>query len=77
LKNNSSVTHIERNLITFGLGKHACPGRQFAMNVIKFALHYLLLNYDIKKVSNEKIRPKCFGPYKVPSKEGLIFENKA
>ena len=48
LKKNSA-TRVERNYLPFGLGKHACPGRHFAVNEIKFALHHLLLKYDIKK----------------------------
>lgn len=29
-------------------GKHACPGRFFAVNEIKVLLVYTLVNYDIK-----------------------------
>ncbi|KAL3447881.1 cytochrome P450 [Aspergillus insuetus] len=31
----------------FGLGKHACPGRFFAINEVKIALCHILLKYDI------------------------------
>lgn len=33
--------------MTFGYGRHACPGRFFAANEIKMILAQLLLNYDI------------------------------
>jgi cytochrome P450 len=32
----------------FGFGKHACPGRFFAVNEIKIALCHMLLKYDIR-----------------------------
>jgi cytochrome P450 len=76
MKKNSSATRAERNFILFGLGKHTCPGRHFAVNEIKLTLHYLLLKYDIKKSSSEKIKPKLYGSFKFPSDEGLIFEKK-
>src|SRR5579871_6099626 len=52
LNKNSPATRIERNYLIFGLGKHACPGRFFAINEIKIALHHLLLKYDIRKDPN-------------------------
>ncbi|GBC01480.1 hypothetical protein RclHR1_00420042 [Rhizophagus clarus] len=76
LKKSSPVTRAEKGFLLFGLGKHMCPGRQFAINEIKVALHYLLLNYDIKKSNSEKIKPKIYGSFKFPSDEGLIFVKK-
>ncbi|KAL4892150.1 cytochrome P450 [Aspergillus ambiguus] len=32
----------------FGFGKHACPGRFFAVNEVKIALCHILLKYDIR-----------------------------
>ncbi|CCL98068.1 uncharacterized protein FIBRA_00062 [Fibroporia radiculosa] len=34
--------------VAFGNGKHACPGRFFAVNEIKTMMAYILLNYDFK-----------------------------
>lgn len=34
--------------ISFGHGKHACPGRFFASNEIKILLVHLLTKYDFK-----------------------------
>lgn len=38
----------ENDIMAFGHGVHACPGRFFANNEIKVILTYLLLNYDMK-----------------------------
>ena len=34
--------------LDFGHGSHACPGRFFAINVIKATLAAILLKYDLK-----------------------------
>ena len=34
--------------MSFGFGRHACPGRFFAANEIKLILARLLLDYDIR-----------------------------
>ncbi|KAK1224080.1 hypothetical protein PQX77_008410 [Marasmius sp. AFHP31] len=34
--------------LTFGAGKHACPGRFFAVNELKILLSHIVLNYDVK-----------------------------
>ena len=46
------VTTTPANLF-FGHGRHACPGRFFAINEIKIALCFLLLNYDWRFVPGE------------------------
>ncbi|CAG8472164.1 14175_t:CDS:2, partial [Funneliformis caledonium] len=77
LKSKSPASRIEKNFLTFGFGKHACPGRFFAVNEIKVALHYLLLKYNIRKVGDKKIKPIRMGPLLFPNEnEGIIFEKK-
>lgn len=39
--------------LEFGHGSHACPGRFFAMNVIKSTLIPLLLDYDLRLPDGE------------------------
>ncbi|CAK7235002.1 hypothetical protein SBRCBS47491_009142 [Sporothrix bragantina] len=39
---------VTKENMSFGFGRHACPGRFFAANEIKLILANLLLNYDIK-----------------------------
>nr|QEG13904.1 steroid 14alpha-hydroxylase [Curvularia lunata]QEG13905.1 steroid 14alpha-hydroxylase [Curvularia lunata]UXP88658.1 steroid 14alpha-hydroxylase [Curvularia lunata] len=52
---NQFVTSNEENL-TFGYGRHACPGRFFAANEIKMMITRLILDYDIKMPNGEKER---------------------
>ncbi|KAF1815691.1 cytochrome P450 [Eremomyces bilateralis CBS 781.70] len=44
---NQMVTANKQNL-AFGYGKHACPGRFFAVAEIKLIVAHILLNYDIE-----------------------------
>ncbi|CAB4482333.1 cytochrome P450 [Rhizophagus irregularis] len=41
LNTNASASKISKNYVIFGGGKHACPGRQLAVNEIKFS--YIIL----------------------------------
>ncbi|PVH96446.1 putative cytochrome P450 [Periconia macrospinosa] len=47
----------QNDLIAFGHGPHACPGRFFLNNEIKVILSYLLLNYEMKLLDGES-RPE-------------------
>ncbi|KDR66030.1 hypothetical protein GALMADRAFT_162272 [Galerina marginata CBS 339.88] len=40
------------DFLTFGTGRHACPGRFFAANEIKAMLAFILLNYEVKLPDN-------------------------
>lgn len=49
--------------LTFGYGRHACPGRFFAVSEIKILLAVILVNYDIKlrEGSGERHQNLIFG----------------
>ncbi|KAJ6459758.1 cytochrome P450 [Mycena vulgaris] len=34
--------------LSFGYGRHACPGRFFAVNMFKIVMAHLLMNYDVR-----------------------------
>jgi cytochrome P450 len=46
----SSVT-LDDAFLSFGFGKHACPGRFFALHEMKIMLAHMILNYDIEFLS--------------------------
>ncbi|KAF2464865.1 cytochrome P450 monooxygenase-like protein [Lindgomyces ingoldianus] len=46
---NQFVTSNEQSL-SFGYGRHACPGRFFATNEIKMILSRLVLEYDVRNM---------------------------
>ena len=42
--------------LLFGHGRHACPGRFFAVNELKAMMAHLLLTYDVR-LENEGVPP--------------------
>ncbi|CAG8729907.1 9857_t:CDS:2, partial [Gigaspora rosea] len=77
LERDSPATKLERNFLTFGGGKRACPGRFLAVNEIKTFLHKVLLKYNVR-TDNDEIGPKrgYLGPIPKPINVGLVFENR-
>ncbi|KAI1793082.1 cytochrome P450 [Ganoderma leucocontextum] len=69
---NTSVDYI-----SFGHGKHACPGRFFAANELKALLAYIIVNYDLKLGGDGK-RPAdmFFGMTIIPSPTGQVLFRK-
>jgi cytochrome P450 len=41
-----SMVSVSPDQMSFGIGKHACPGRFFAVNEVKIVLCHMLLKYD-------------------------------
>jgi cytochrome P450 len=46
---------LDDAFLGFGYGRHACPGRFFAMNEVKVFVAHVLLNYDVEY---QPVRPK-------------------
>ncbi|KAI9146717.1 Cytochrome P450 monooxygenase ATR2 [Paramyrothecium foliicola] len=59
--------------LTFGYGRHACPGRFFAVNEIKMILATILLNYDIKNMGPERYPNLGYGEMVSPDPERKIL----
>ncbi|KAI7889564.1 cytochrome P450 [Mucor mucedo] len=67
-----------KNFASFGLGKHLCPGRFFAIQEIQTTLVYLLKNYEIKTASGKPPVPvqRTLGFIATSPEEPLIFTRK-
>ncbi|RIA93394.1 cytochrome P450 [Glomus cerebriforme] len=77
MKTNPSAAKVTKNFLAFGGGKHACPGRYFAINEVKFFMHNLILKYNFRTESGKIVKKKRFGPMAFPSSEKVIFENRS
>ncbi|KAM7183454.1 cytochrome P450 monooxygenase [Naviculisporaceae sp. PSN 640] len=51
-------TSVNDDLLHFGSGLHACPGRFFAQESLKLILVHLLTNYEFKVAEKDKEVPK-------------------
>lgn len=56
-ESNWQFVTLHPSLMIFGYGKHACPGRFFAVAELKIVLCFLLMRYDLRFVEREG-RPK-------------------
>jgi cytochrome P450 len=66
--NREQFTSLSDTNINFGAGKHACPGRFFASNVIKTVLAYYLINYDLRlKPGTDRPVPMALVMTKAPN----------
>ncbi|GAP91477.2 putative cytochrome P450 [Rosellinia necatrix] len=50
------ITTTTPSFLPFSYGRHACPGRWFAAQLMKQALAYIVLNYDVELVGPQKKR---------------------
>ncbi|RYP83580.1 hypothetical protein DL769_001334 [Monosporascus sp. CRB-8-3] len=66
---------LDDAFLGFGFGKHACPGRFFAINEMKIFIAHMLLNYDIEVARG---RPKLINLMwlKLPFHDGKVRVRK-
>lgn len=44
----TAAAETDINFAAWGIGRHACPGRFFAVDLIKVVLNYVLMNYEVQ-----------------------------
>lgn len=54
------LAYPEKGFLSFGIGKHACPGRFFAAAELKVLLAYIICNYDFKFSDGKRPKNKFF-----------------
>ncbi|KAK7058659.1 hypothetical protein VNI00_002295 [Paramarasmius palmivorus] len=80
---NESLKHQmitpDLDYLSFGIGKHACPGRFFAVNELKLLFAHTLLHYDIKYDDGDaKHKPNMFGGRTIlDGKTQIMFRKRA
>jgi len=73
---NTNWTTTSTNNLMFGHGKHACPGRFFASELLKTLLVFLILQYDFKYPEGQS-RPAslAYGAFTPPDvTQKLLFK---
>jgi len=68
------LTSAGPGFLTFGGGKHICPGRFFGSLELKCLLIHLLLHFDVK-MKNEGVRPDddWMGPTSMPCRRAKVL----
>lgn len=67
---------VTRQYTAFGTGRHACPGRFFAANMLKVMLAYMLLNYDLEALPERPVNPTYSVSLVPPLKARLRFKRR-
>ncbi|KAI9434726.1 cytochrome P450 [Lactarius indigo] len=63
--------------LTFGYGRHACPGRFFAINEIKALLAHVVVTYDIKfEEGIQAPRSLLIGSLRIPGEANAMFRKR-
>lgn len=44
---------VSESFLTYGYGKHACPGRWFASQMMKAALAHVVQNYEVERIGGK------------------------
>lgn len=75
---NKACTSPAKDFTTFGMGKHMCPGRFFAVQEIEMSLIYLLKHFEIGTVSGKQPYPvaNIAGIFATNCEEPLVFTPK-
>lgn len=76
LGKDSPSSKISRDFLHFGMGRHACPGRIFAINEIKMLSSILIKKYKITIKSERRPPNFVIGGVAFPNPEPLIFEKR-
>ncbi|KAI9434914.1 cytochrome P450 [Lactarius psammicola] len=71
------ATSTSTEYLTFGYGRHACPGRFLAVNEVKALLAHILVTYDIK-FEEGKQAPRSFiiNAVRIPGKANVMFRKR-
>ncbi|KAG2200077.1 hypothetical protein INT47_007722 [Mucor saturninus] len=75
---NKLTTTPAKDFISFGAGKHICPGRFFAIQEIQMSLIYLFRNYDISTATGKppKVLNTIAGYMSTTCDDALVFTRK-
>ncbi|KAH9000278.1 cytochrome P450 [Lactarius akahatsu] len=71
------ATSTSAEFLTFGHGRHACPGRFFAANEVKALLAHVIVTYDIKfEEGRQAPRSFIINSIRIPGKTNVMFRKR-
>jgi len=72
-----SAVSISPKHLAFGLGRHACPGRFFAVNEVKALLARIILTYDVKFEEGKGVPHEYrLGTFRFPRNTDVLFRKR-
>jgi len=72
-----SAVSTSPEYLVFGLGRHTCPGRFFAVNQIKALVARIIMTYDIKFEEGQEVpRPYRMGTFRMMQNTNILFRKR-
>jgi len=72
--NRYETVTVSQEQLSFGVGRHACPGRFFVVNEIKTLLAHIISTYDIKFEEGKGAPRDLFlSGVRIPGKANVMF----
>lgn len=62
---------VNESFLTYGFGRHACPGRFFASQMMGLALAFVVQNYEVEKVTARKARQSVLNILMPPTSDTI------
>ncbi|XPS81852.1 hypothetical protein M3J07_013811 [Ascochyta lentis] len=75
IKPQGAVAAVTDSFLSFGKGRHACPGRFFAGDMMKLAIAYIAMEYDIKPLDGRP-QDKTIGDTLIPAQAKIEIRRR-
>jgi cytochrome P450 len=69
-------TQVSKAYIPWGYGKHACPGRWIAVQMMKLAMAHLITNYDIQPLTERPRSSPILNVLLPPTKATITIRHR-
>ncbi|KAI0254422.1 cytochrome P450 [Lactifluus subvellereus] len=77
LTSRHQVISTSAEQLSFGLGRHTCPGRFFAANEVKALLAHMVVTYDMKFEEGKCAPPDhCIAGMCIPGRTNVMFRKR-
>ncbi|KAK2804810.1 hypothetical protein FQN51_001452 [Onygenales sp. PD_10] len=70
------ATTVSREFLNFGLGRPACPGRWFAVDVMKLVIGHLLMEYDFERVDERPQNVRKLTIYEPSTRVNIVLRKR-
>lgn len=75
-RDQNLAVNVSKEYIPWGYGKHACPGRWNAVQMMKLALAYIVTNYDVEQLSERPMNQPLLNVLLPPTKATIMIRRR-
>ena len=71
------ATTISKEFLNFGLGRPACPGRWFAVDLLKLVIGHLVMEYDFERVEKRPENVRKLTIYEPSTDVKIVLQKRS